>query len=46
VAIIDVGIDLDHPDLKANLWINSGEIPNNGIDDDGNGGHQLREWKG
>jgi subtilisin family serine protease len=37
VAIIDTGIDLDHPDLEANLWINSGEIPGNGIDDDGNG---------
>jgi hypothetical protein len=37
VAIIDTGLDLSHPDLIRNLWINSGEIPNNGIDDDGNG---------
>jgi subtilisin family serine protease len=37
VAIIDSGIRQTHLDLAANLWINPGEIPNNGIDDDGNG---------
>lgn len=37
VGIVDTGIDLNHPDLSDNLWVNSGEIPNNGIDDDGNG---------
>ncbi len=37
VAIIDTGIDYVHPDLSANIWHNPGEIPNNGIDDDGNG---------
>ncbi len=37
IAIIDSGIDLDHPDLAANLWSNSGETPGNGSDDDGNG---------
>jgi subtilisin family serine protease len=37
VAVIDTGIDLNHPDLKASLWINPKEIPNNNIDDDGNG---------
>ncbi len=37
VAIIDDGIDLDHPDLVDNLWYNYNEIPNNGIDDDNNG---------
>ncbi len=37
VAIIDTGADLDHPDLAANIWINPGEIPDNGIDDDHNG---------
>lgn len=37
VAIIDSGVDLEHPDIQANLWINRGEIPGNGIDDDGNG---------
>ncbi len=37
VAVIDTGLDLTHRDLQANLWINTGEIPGNGIDDDGNG---------
>ena len=37
VAIIDGGTELDHEDLKAALWVNRGEIPGNGIDDDGNG---------
>jgi subtilisin family serine protease len=37
IAIIDTGIDLEHEDLKQNLWVNHGEIPANGIDDDRNG---------
>lgn len=37
VAIIDSEIDINHKDLKNNIWINSDEIPNNGIDDDNNG---------
>lgn len=37
VAILDSGIDTTHEDLKAALWVNEDEIPNNGIDDDGNG---------
>lgn len=37
IAVIDNGADLNHPDLAANLWVNSGEIPDNGIDDDLNG---------
>ena len=37
VAVIDTGVDYDHPDLAANIWTNAGEIPNNGIDDDDNG---------
>jgi subtilisin family serine protease/DNA-binding beta-propeller fold protein YncE len=37
VAVIDTGIDATHPDLAANLFTNAGEIPGNGIDDDGNG---------
>lgn len=37
VAVIDSGADLDHEDLAANLWTNPGEVPGNGIDDDGNG---------
>lgn len=37
VAVIDTGVDYNHPDLKANMWVNPGEIPGNGIDDDGDG---------
>ncbi|MEI7844497.1 MAG: S8 family serine peptidase, partial [Chloroflexota bacterium] len=37
IAIIDQGIDLEHPDLVGNLWTNPGEIPGNNIDDDNNG---------
>lgn len=37
VAIIDTGMDTEHEDLAANMWVNEGEIPNNGIDDDNNG---------
>ena len=34
--MLDTGIDLDHPDLAANIWVNPGEIPGDGIDNDGN----------
>lgn len=37
VAIIDGGVQYDHPDLKDNMWVNEDEIPGNGKDDDGNG---------
>jgi subtilisin family serine protease len=37
VAVIDTGVDIYHPDLAANIWINLGEIPGNKVDDDGNG---------
>ncbi|MDQ1769254.1 S8 family serine peptidase [Labilibaculum sp. A4] len=37
VAIEDGGVDYDHEDLAANMWINPGEIAGNGIDDDNNG---------
>ena len=37
VAVIDGGCDINHVDLVDNLWKNTAEIPNNGIDDDGNG---------
>lgn len=37
VAVFDEGIDVNHEDLKANMWTNTKEIPGNGIDDDGNG---------
>jgi subtilisin family serine protease len=37
IAILDSGVDITHPDLAANLWVNPGEIAANGRDDDGNG---------
>jgi subtilisin family serine protease len=37
VAVIDSGIDVNHPDLVNNIWRNSDEVANNGIDDDLNG---------
>jgi len=36
VAVIDSGLRTTHQDIAANLWINPGEIPGNGVDDDGN----------
>ena len=37
IAVIDSGVYIKHPDLKDNIWINKGEIPGNGLDDDKNG---------
>lgn len=37
IAVIDSGVDINNPDLKNNIWINSKEIPGNGQDDDRNG---------
>ena len=37
VAVIDTGIDITHEDLNESIWINKDEVPDNGIDDDGNG---------
>jgi thermitase len=37
IAVIDTGVDYNHPDLKSNMWVNTKEIPGNGIDDDKNG---------
>jgi subtilisin family serine protease len=37
VAVIDTGIDIDHPDLKNRIWKNPGEIPGDKIDNDKNG---------
>ncbi len=37
VGAVDTGVDYNHPDLAANIWVNPGEIPDNGLDDDGNG---------
>jgi len=45
VAVIDSGVDYTHPDLAGNIWINEDEIPDNGIDDDGNGyTDDVRGW--
>ncbi len=37
IAIVDSGVDTAHPDLAEQLWVNPGEIPGDGIDNDGNG---------
>ncbi|MDH5508516.1 MAG: S8 family serine peptidase, partial [Anaerolineae bacterium] len=37
IGVIDTGVQITHPDLAANIFVNPGEIANNGIDDDGNG---------
>lgn len=37
IAIVDDAVQRSHPDLQPNLWVNPGEIPNNNVDDDGNG---------
>ena len=37
VAVLDSGIDFGHPDLTENIWVNPGEIADNGVDDDQNG---------
>ncbi|OJJ18823.1 peptidase S8 [marine bacterium AO1-C] len=37
VAVIDSGIDIEHPDLKKHIWVNPKEKPGNGKDDDKNG---------
>lgn len=45
VAVLDSGMDHLHEDLSANLYINPGEIPNDGIDNDGNGYvDDVRGW--
>ncbi|MEC9195308.1 MAG: S8 family serine peptidase, partial [Bacteroidota bacterium] len=37
VAVIDSGVDIEHPELKGAIWVNEDEIPNNLVDDDQNG---------
>ncbi len=45
VGVIDSGVDTSHVDLHANLWTNPGEVPGNGVDDDGNGYvDDVRGW--
>lgn len=45
VAVVDSGVDYTHPDLAANMWVNRGEVPNDGIDNDQNGFiDDVRGW--
>ncbi len=45
VAVVDTGIDYNHPDIAANVWTNTREIAGNGIDDDNNGYiDDVRGW--
>lgn len=45
IGIVDTGLDWEHEDLAANIWRNPGEIPGNGVDDDGNGFvDDIRGW--
>gem|GEM_PF-2475795 len=37
VGVLDTGVDVNHPDLRDSIWVNPGEIPGDGIDNDGNG---------
>ncbi len=37
VAVLDSGFDIDHEDVRDNIWVNRGEVPADGIDNDGNG---------
>ncbi len=45
VAVIDSGVDIEHEDLRDNVWVNPGEIAGTGRDDDGNGyADDLHGW--
>lgn len=45
VAVVDSGLDFNHPEFASNVWTNPNEIANNGIDDDGNGYvDDVRGW--
>ena len=37
IGIIDEGVDINHPDLDANIWTNAFDTAGDGIDNDGNG---------
>jgi subtilisin family serine protease len=45
VAVVDTGVDWDHPDLVSQIWVNADEIAGNGVDDDRNGFiDDIRGW--
>ena len=45
IAVIDTGVDYNHPDLAANIWTNPGEIAGDGLDNDNNGYvDDVRGW--
>jgi subtilisin family serine protease len=50
VAVIDSGVDYNHPDLAANIWTNAAEVARDGLDNDGNGyvddvhGYDFFNW--
>ena len=45
VAVVDTGVDYNHPDIAANIWTNVNEVDGNFIDDDGNGFvDDVRGW--
>lgn len=44
IAVLDTGVDIDHPDLQGKLWVNPGERPGDGIDNDRNG--FVDDWQG
>jgi subtilisin family serine protease len=45
VAVIDTGLDYNHPDIAANIWTNANEIDGNFVDDDNNGFvDDVRGW--
>ncbi len=45
IAIVDTGVDWDHPDLADNIWVNEDEVPNDGEDNDNNGfPDDVRGW--
>ncbi len=45
VAVVDTGVDYNHPDLAANIWTNPNEVDGNFFDDDGNGFiDDIRGW--
>lgn len=44
VAIIDTGVDYNHPDLSNHIWVNPNEIPNDFLDNDQNG--KIDDWRG